>query len=163
MLLSSTPLEMEDDFLFSASMNMDTPTATKTPSGTDRINSQSVHYDENRNGGETTEDNKSIDTVNSEAATANASNIIQQHASQLEVLREQLSVKTRQNEELSACLLKQTNFCENLSELLRTSDEKSKDLETRLTEQTKSMTSLEDRNGKLLIQISFSQLKLLMI
>jgi hypothetical protein len=47
---------------------------------------------------------------------------------QIEVLNKQLELKTSQNYEINSCLIKQTTFCENLTELLKNSEQKNKDL-----------------------------------
>jgi hypothetical protein len=154
-LLSSTPLEMDNDFLFSASMNNMNSENGKNRELDYQQNkiTQSVYYDAN-NVNKNYDDNKSIDTVNSDAnaSVQNVSSLI----TQLDALRDQLNCKTKQNEELSACLLKQTNFCENLSELLRNSDDKSKDLEVTLAKNSTTISHLVAENGSVLLLCSFS-------
>jgi hypothetical protein len=139
---------MDNEFLFSASMNHE---KNREDGQQNRI-TQSVYYDANyvNNNNRNYDDDKSIDMVNSEANASfqNVSSLI----AQLDALREQLNAKTKQNEELSGCLLKQANFCENLSEMLRTSDGKNKELESTLAKYSKTIANLETENG---INISF--------
>ena len=66
---------------------------------------------------------------------------------QLQSLNEQLSVKTRENTELNSCLVKQTNLSENLSSLLRASEEKNKHIDDSLTQQLAKIESLQNENG----------------
>lgn len=119
-LLSSTPLEMEDDFLFSASMNQN----------------KSILYDKTNSN----DDQRSL--------MANDIEHSSYWTNQIEQLREELNAKSKRNEELSECLLKQTNFCENLSALLRKSDDKNKELESKLEKSNAEFTKLEADNCK---------------
>ena len=93
---------------------------------------------------------KSIDTVNSEAATAAAENF-SSLASQIEMLREQLAAKSKQNEELSECLVKQTSFCENLSEMLRASDQRRQEANSAANKYLEKISQLEEDKSRLFV------------
>lgn len=54
---------------------------------------------------------------------------LEKMAAQIQVLNDQLNAKTTQNNELNNCLIKQTNLCENLSQLLKQNQEKLADAE----------------------------------
>jgi hypothetical protein len=67
----------------------------------------------------------------------------------IETLTEQLNFKTKQNSDLNNCLIKQTNLCENLSDMLKKSQHKNADLETTLEKSDMKILNLQNENGKL--------------
>ena len=74
---------------------------------------------------------------------------------EIENLKKQLDSKTVQNIDLNACLVKQTTFCENLSELLRKSEQKNVDLKETEETNLSKIKSLENNLGKFWISKQF--------
>ena len=66
---------------------------------------------------------------------------------EIENLKKQLDAKTAQYTELNACLVKQTSLCENLTELLRKSEEKNVDLSSKEDNNLSLIQSLENNLG----------------
>ena len=62
---------------------------------------------------------------------------------ELEKLKEELRAKSEQNSELNSCLVKQTNFCENLSQLLKKSEEKNSYLEEQHSQSLATIRNLQ--------------------
>jgi hypothetical protein len=71
-------------------------------------------------------------------------------SNEIENLKKQLDAKSSQNTELNACLVKQTTFCENLSELLRKSEQKNVDLSEKEVTNSIQIKKLEKSLGKFL-------------
>jgi hypothetical protein len=67
---------------------------------------------------------------------------------EIENLKKQLDAKTTQYTELNACLVKQTGLCENLTELLRKSEEKNVDLSKKEDNNLSLIKGLETNLGK---------------
>ncbi len=123
-LLSSTPLEMDDNLSRLNQSNTDD----------DHEDNQDSNY---------LNDSASIKQNHSSDATISRLNAM------IETLTEQLNFKTKQNSDLNNCLIKQTNLCENLSDMLKKSQQKNADLETTLEKSDMKILNLQNENGKL--------------
>lgn len=69
-------------------------------------------------------------------------------------LNEQLNEKVKQLNDLNACLVKQTNFCENLSEMLKVSNAKITELNTTIEKHLITISNLESDNNALKFDLS---------
>lgn len=78
--------------------------------------------------------------------------IINNLIEQIKHLNEQSDRKSQQISELNSSLLKQTDFCQNLTDLLRKSEEKNEILEANLEKSQAKINSLQNENSK---RISF--------
>jgi predicted RNase H-like nuclease (RuvC/YqgF family) len=65
---------------------------------------------------------------------------------QIKHLNEQLNAKVQENSDLNSCLMKQASLSENLSNLLRVSDEKNGQLETSYRSK---IETLQNENGRI--------------
>lgn len=100
-LLSSTPLEMDDNL--------------------SRLNQSQTEdeQDDNQDNYSNLNDSASV-KQNNHSMDANTTRL----NAMIETLTEQLNFKTKQNSDLNNCLIKQTNLCENLSDMLKKSQQK---------------------------------------
>ena len=166
-MLSSTPLEMENDVFASMSLNRsklalksdDTTTPESTPHHLNTVNitntdlqnnstellTQSVYYDVQNNLNNQNNTNN-IDQILK--TTTESSETIHKLTEQLDILNKQLNFKTTQYNELNACLIKQTAFCENLTELLKKSEQKNTDLNQTILKNNETIESLNKNLGK---------------
>ena len=128
-MLSSTPLEMENDFLFS---KMNKSTAADQQESDQQENkiadlTNKLAIKDNQLGivlDELNKKNVENSMVLNQSFTSDSTMYMDKMALQIQQLNEQLSAKTQQISDLNSCLVKQTNFCENLSNLLQQSQEK---------------------------------------
>lgn len=201
--MSSTPLEMEDDFMFSnihtnndlankedtqshLSFNLNSTSNKHQVQSTNDANTmmQSVYYDVNNTNyyqqqleqnesrieelvnqlsikdnqmsvlieklkqTNTTLDSTSNAGLNNSNLSSSPNdsakdNEISKLNTELEKLKEELRAKAEQNSELNSCLVKQTNFCENLSLLLKKSEEKNSDLEEQHSQNLATIKNLQ--------------------
>ena len=201
-LLSSTPLEMDDDLMFSniTHVNQKDPDDEVSTTTTDvskrngqqneNVMQQSIYYDVNNTNfqqqleinekkiedltqqlalkdvkiNELVENlkqkklefeqqmanlnNSSVLTSSSFVSDSAKETEITNMSVEIENLKKQLDSKTVQNIDLNACLVKQTTFCENLSELLRKSEQKNVDLKETEETNLSKIKSLENNLGK---------------
>ena len=89
--------------------------------------------------------NQSLYEVKNEAEfVSTTANLVNELREQLQNLTDQLSGKANEATELNSCLIKQTNLNENLSNLLRASEEKNKQLEASYSSR---IETLQNENG----------------
>jgi hypothetical protein len=105
---------------------------------------QSVYYDVQNN--ITNQNSNNIDQILK--TTTESSETIQRLTEQLDILNKQLNVKTSQYNELNACLLKQTAFCENLTELLKNSEQKNIALNQSICKNNETIQNLNKNLGR---------------
>ena len=171
-MLSSTPLQMDHDFLISKmnqSLNMDNKSLDLHSSYQMEIEQQESKINEltkkleiKDNQLDTVLDelkHKNNDSVfNTETYSNETSKInspsdndstmfLEKMAAQIQVLNDQLMSKTTQNNELNSCLTKQTNLCENLSSLLKQNQEKLAVMEKEKAQLTETNNQLQGNFG----------------
>jgi len=66
----------------------------------------------------------SENTSRVEVDTSDSTMFLEKMATQISTLNEQLTSKVYQNNELNECLVKQTNLCDTLSEMLKTAQDR---------------------------------------
>ncbi len=128
-LLSSTPLEMENDFLFSKMDKSATGDQHEADQQENKIAdlTNKLAIKDNQLGivlDELNKKNAENSMVLNQSFTSDSTMYIDKMALQIQQLNEQLGAKSQQISDLNSCLVKQTSFCENLSNLLQQSQEK---------------------------------------
>ena len=191
-MLSSTPLEMDDDLMFSNITNVDQKEEgeeadtkslqTKPNSHNENQMQQSVYYDVNNTNyfqqqlelnekriEELTHlltlkdtkindlaENLKLKQTECEQQTTNFNSSMIMSSSpeetnnllaEIEILKRQLDDKSMQISDLNACLVKQTSFCENLSDLLKKSEQKNGILNEEANARVNSIKTLESELG----------------
>lgn len=129
--MDSTRLEMDDDFLYG-----------HVGSDSHSIHQKSIHL-ESAVDEEETRSCRQIGNDNMSELLG----LVNDLREQIRVLGEQLNTKAQENADLNACLVKQTSLGENLSSVLRTSEEKNKQLENSVEKNLLKLESLQTENG----------------
>ncbi len=160
--MSSTPLEMENDLFASININRsrvglkydDIIADELTPQQLNTVNMTNMDIYNNSTdilaqceiqNNLTNKNSNKIDQMLK--ATTESTETIHQLSEQLDILNKELNVKTTQYNELKSCLLKQTDFCENLSELLKKSEQKNTDLNKTLSKNNETIENLNNNLG----------------
>ena len=94
------------------------------------------------------EETKSPENSGLESTPNNDKILVEKYALEIQSLNEELNKKIQQNSELNSCLIKQTSLSQNLSDLLKTSQEKNTELEASIKSQLCNITELQADNSK---------------
>lgn len=140
MLLGSTPLEM-DDLIYGHVTMMHDGGGGGAGSGQ---HFKSFNVDNSR---QQDDENSSVLDEKNGAGGEYQQQLINELRDQVRTLNEQLSRRDQENADLNACLIKQTTLGENLSSVLRVSEEKNRHLESLLEKSTLKLESLQAENG----------------
>ncbi|RNA11299.1 FYVE and coiled-coil domain-containing 1-like isoform X1 [Brachionus plicatilis] len=161
-LLSSTPLEMDDDLGMYSNLREKENEMAQIP---ETNMAQSVYYDTAISSLSTDQYEKKIEDLMNQLSVkeskinkltqANETNALNLSSeSQLSSLNEKINQKVKQISELNNCLVKQTNLSENLSEMLKKSNEKIADLNSMIEKQLNTINILENENNALKFDLS---------
>lgn len=145
-MLGSTPLEMDD--LIYANVVHDSQSLH---------HQKSLHLQDSANEG----DEHSLFKLNAsrdESGFENGENdrrnmsellaLVNDLREQVRLLNDQLGAKGQENADLNSCLIKQTTLGENLSSVLRSSEDKNRQLEGLIEKNSAKLESLQIENGR---------------
>jgi chromosome segregation ATPase len=178
-MLGSTPLEMDDDLMYA---NIKEAQHLHSQQPNDNMMAQSVYYDVSQYQTQLDNNEKKIDelikqlSVKDTQLTMVLEELKQKKSSeekgesleenhienerlkeQVELLNEQIRSKSKQNQELSNCLMRQTQLSDNLSELLKKSESKNTELESNQVKNSGKIADMRsDLGTQSLILILFS-------
>ncbi|CAF0759395.1 unnamed protein product [Brachionus calyciflorus] len=163
-LLSSTPLEMDDDLIYS---NLNKQNSSDTQQNEPTMG-QSIYYDTANSNMPIEQYEKKIEDLMTQLSFKDSQlNELKQNLSEtavstspssdpqlVENLNEQLKEKIKQISELNTCLIKQTNLSENLSEMLKQSNLKITELNNTVEKNLLTISNLETDNNALKFELS---------
>lgn len=168
MLLGSTPLEMDDliygqvihddgsqsvhqQKLLSTKNHEDASSLASTPLKLNATSMSRCFGDEG--GGSFGEEENASGEQQQRRQMNELTTLVNDLREQVRALSDQLSTKAQENADLNACLIKQTTLGENLSSVLRVSEEKNKQLESLLEKNTAKLDSLHTENGNFYLDL----------
>jgi hypothetical protein len=166
-MLGSTPLEMDDDLMYA---NIKEAQHLQPQQASDNM-AQSVYYDVSQYQTQLDNNEKKIDELIKQLSIKDTQlsivleelkqkkngqekveldenqNENERLKRQLELLNEQIFAKNQQNQELSNCLIRQTQLSDNLSELLKKSESKNIELESNLAKLNQKVSDVQSDFG----------------
>jgi hypothetical protein len=147
-LLSSTPFDIDNDFLFTK-MNQDQNKSSDMQSYQFEIENQESKITEltTRLAIKDSQLEIVFDELKKKKCAENDSTDSTSLNSQIQILNEQLNMKITQCSDLNNCLIKQTNLCDNLTNLLKQNQEKNSDLEITAQNHLITIENLQNNLG----------------